>query len=232
MKLKSNKIAPVSHETFMKMAFESSAVPSCIIDSLDYRYIICNPAALSIYGFKSENDIHGKTMLDVSALKQYDGIDSTVKLKYYIDSAFTGGRVDFEWLHQRSDGELWDAEVSLSGIISNGLKFLQITLKDITGRKKADEELRARESYLTAIIENQPGLIWLKDREGRFLVTNSNFSRSCGFDKPENISGKTDYEVWPWELAAGYVADDGRVLKSGKPYSAEELILDKGLIHG
>jgi PAS domain S-box-containing protein len=95
-------------------------------------------------------------------------------------------------------------------------------------RAAAIEALRARESYLSAIIENQPGLLWLKDREGKFLAVNTQFANSCGLDNPELLVGKTDFNVWPRDLAEGYVADDARVMQSGKPCMVEEPIFDKG----
>ncbi len=57
--------------------------------------------------------------------------------------------------------------------------------EDITERKRAEDTLRLRESYLSAIIENQPGLLWLKDTEGRFLSVNTEFAKSCGLNNPE-----------------------------------------------
>jgi PAS domain S-box-containing protein len=108
-------------------------------------------------------------------------------------------------------------------------------IRDITERTQAEyqmkgaiEALRLRESYLSAIIENQPGLLWMKDIGGKFLAVNTKFSNSCGFDNPELLVGKTDFDIWPHELAAGYVADDEKVMKSGKPFIVEEYISDKG----
>jgi len=97
-------------------------------------------------------------------------------------------------------------------------------------RKQAEESLRTRESYLSAIIENQPGLLWLKDPDGRFLAVNNKFSDSCGLENPELLIGKTDLDVWPQEFAAKYIADDVKVMKSGKPYTVEELISEKGAV--
>jgi PAS domain S-box-containing protein len=99
---------------------------------------------------------------------------------------------------------------------------------DITERKQTESALKLRETYLTAIIENQPGLIWLKDIEGRFLVANSAFAFSCGQQTPEEVSGKTDLDIWPRGLAEKYRADDDEVIKQKKPLQVEEAIFDQG----
>jgi PAS domain S-box-containing protein len=100
--------------------------------------------------------------------------------------------------------------------------------RDITERKQAGDVLKLRESYLTAIIENQPGLVWLKDVNGRFLAVNTAFAISCGKQTPEEVSGKTDLDIWPRELAEKYRADDAEVIKQKIPLHVEESIFDHG----
>jgi PAS domain S-box-containing protein len=99
---------------------------------------------------------------------------------------------------------------------------------DITKRREAEDALRMRESYLSAIIENQPGLVWMKDTESRFLAVNRAFAASCGRQSPEEVVGKTDLDIWPQDLAEAYRADDSRVMESGRPVVVEEPIADKG----
>ena len=99
---------------------------------------------------------------------------------------------------------------------------------ELSSRAGAEDSLRLRQSYLSAIIENQPGLLWMKDRDGKFLAVNTKFANSCGLDNPELLIGKTDFDIWPHELAAGYVADDDKVIKSGNPRMVEEPISDRG----
>lgn len=98
----------------------------------------------------------------------------------------------------------------------------------ITERKFAEEELQKREAYLSAIIENQPGLVWFKDIESKFLLVNEAFAVSSGKQTANDLQGKTDLEIWPKDLAEKYRADDAQVMKSNKPISVEELIHDKG----
>jgi PAS domain S-box-containing protein len=93
-------------------------------------------------------------------------------------------------------------------------------------QKKAEIDVVLRESYLTAIIENQPGLVWLKDRESRFLATNEAFARSCGKQSSADVLGRTDLDVWPRELAEKYREDDARVIREKQPLHIEEMISD------
>jgi len=109
-------------------------------------------------------------------------------------------------------------------------RFLQThcIFLDITERKRAETALRQRESYLSAIIENQPGLLWLKDRDGRYLSVNTAFAQSCGLEGPELLVGKTALDIWPQKLARQYIADDAKVMQSRQPYMTEEPIFNTG----
>ncbi|MBN1611880.1 MAG: response regulator [Polyangiaceae bacterium] len=99
-------------------------------------------------------------------------------------------------------------------------------LTDITEFKLKEAELSKSAFAVRTMIENQPYLAWLKDREGRFLAVNTGFARACGAKTPEELVGKTDFDVWPLELAQGYVNDDQEVMKSRAKKVVEEPILD------
>jgi two-component system, sensor histidine kinase and response regulator len=90
-----------------------------------------------------------------------------------------------------------------------------------------EKALQNRESYLQAIIENQPGLVWMKDVEGKFLSVNQAFHRACGHS---SIIGKTDLDIWKEELALKYREDDQEIIRSGHALSVEEPIYEEGKI--
>jgi len=129
----------------------------------------------------------------------------------------------------RDGSRVWMAWTNRPIFDQNGqvLEILSIG-SDITERYRAEEALSLRESYLTAILENQPGLVWLKDKESRFLAVNQAFARSCGMERPEEVLGKTDLDIWPRELAEKYRNDDKAVLTIGAPIAVEEAISDRG----
>ena len=96
------------------------------------------------------------------------------------------------------------------------------SLMDITDRKIATEEIRVRELYLRATLDNLPFLFWLKDADSRFLIVNSEFARACGQPSPEAVAGLTDLDIWPPDLAELYRADDRAVMFNGKEKALEE----------
>ena len=85
---------------------------------------------------------------------------------------------------------------------------------EITELKNATDALTQRELYLRATLDNLPFLFWLKDEQSRFLAVNKAFSDACGLARPEDVVGKTDFDLWPLALAEKYRADDLEVISS------------------
>lgn len=93
---------------------------------------------------------------------------------------------------------------------------------EITELKNVTDALTQRELYLRATLDNLPFLFWLKDQQSRFLAVNKVFSDACGLAAPEDAVGKTDFDVWPENLAELYRADDFEVIASMKEKQVEE----------
>ena len=126
------------------------------------------------------------------------------------------------------DGRIWD-EKGEPVFDAHGRVIGVVEIaNDITEPKRAEEELREREAYLRAILNNAPFLMWLKDREGRFLAVNDVFAKSCGQQFPAAVIGKTDLDVWPVDLAEGYRADDREVMNQKLQKHVEERVLVRG----
>jgi PAS domain S-box-containing protein len=93
-------------------------------------------------------------------------------------------------------------------------------------RKRAVEVLRETQLQQQAILDNIPDLIWLKDRDSRFITVNMAYAAACHLT-PEQLIGKTDSDVWPEDLACKYMADDQRVMVSASQNRVIEQIVDR-----
>ncbi len=170
-------------EAFRQRVFESSSVPIVVMDSDSYQFIDCNPAAVTIYGFQSRDEVLGKTPLDVSTPTQYDGIASEDAATLHINKALNGANEIFQWRHQRPDGEIWDAEVHLISFISGESHLLQFILHDITEQKRAAEQIRT----LSQAIEQSPASVIITDTEANIEYVNSTFERITGYQLKDVI---------------------------------------------
>lgn len=78
------------------------------------------------------------------------------------------------------------------------------------------EELGAAK-VLRSVINTAPIRVFWKDRNLRFLGCNSLFAQDAGYTQPDQLIGKTDFEM-AWKAQAGlYRADDHRVIETGIP---------------
>ena len=94
--------------------------------------------------------------------------------------------------------------------------------RDITPLKKAEEALAERVYLLNALMENVPDNIFFKDRDGRFILVSRQHARRCGFENPSQVTGKTDFDIFPADEAGGFRRDDLKVMESGAPLVGNE----------
>jgi PAS domain S-box-containing protein len=77
-----------------------------------------------------------------------------------------------ELIALRKNGEEFPVEVSFGEITNNGHRVFTGFIRDISGRKLAEETLRARERELSLIIETIPGMVWCAAPDGELNYLN------------------------------------------------------------
>jgi PAS domain S-box-containing protein len=113
---------------------------------------------------------------------------------------------------------VWDEKKNrLVGIIG--------AVQDVTEQKKAEALLRETLLRQSAILDNIPDMAWLKDLDSRYIAVNEQFATVSG-RRPEEIVGRTDYDIWQRGYAEKYRADDLDVIRRGKRRQVEELQRD------
>jgi PAS domain S-box-containing protein len=80
----------------------------------------------------------------------------------------------------------------------------------------SDEATLSEASLSKALIETLPDLIYIKDVQGRFILTNAALRQQLGAESAEAVLGKTDFDFSPPELAEKYFADEQALLVSGQ----------------
>lgn len=84
------------------------------------------------------------------------------------------------------------------------------------------------ELYRT-VLDTLPFPVWVKNTEGRLLAVNAAFARVFGVSLPQELVGKTDFDIVPAYLAEAYRADDQHVLATRQIKVIEEKIPDGGI---
>ena len=77
------------------------------------------------------------------------------------------------------------------------------------------------------ILDNFEFLVWLKDINGIFLDVNDKFAIVTGLNDVNLVIGKTDFDIWPYELALKYRKDDDFIIESKVPKKVIEEVFDR-----
>jgi PAS domain S-box-containing protein len=88
-------------------------------------------------------------------------------------------------------------------------------------RRRAEQVLRDSQALYSSLVENLPVHVLRKDLEGRFTFANTSFCRLVGRSL-DDILGKTDFDLFPAELAEKYRHDDRMVAESGRLFQDVE----------
>ena len=177
--------------------------------SRDLRYLSANPAYAQWIGLPLEQ-IVGRPIVEVMGQAAFEII------RPRIERVLSGERVEYEdelpiagerkWIHVVYTPDR-DASGNVVGWVAS--------VTDITERKRIEEELKAANAFLDAIIENIPLMLFIKESQSlRFIRLNRAGEDLLGWPK-ETFIGKTDYDFWPQEQAEFFVEKDRETLKSG-----------------
>jgi PAS domain S-box-containing protein len=112
--------------------------------------------------------------------------------------------------------------VTAANVARAAIQALHITPGVIDNLMESGVTLSAERSTLRTIIDNLPDVMYVKDREGRFVVANQALARRLGLGSPDELIGKTDFELFPRELATAYAADEQAIMASGVPLIDKE----------
>lgn len=109
-----------------------------------------NKEALKIFECEM-HDVTGRGPVDFSPETQPDGLTSREKANHVIKHTFETGASRFYWKHKRKNGQLFDADVTLSKAVHYGESFLLAVVRDITNlcqteQKLTEAKLKAEES--------------------------------------------------------------------------------------
>lgn len=164
-------------EKFTRL-FESAG-DAILIMNYD-EFVDCNQKTLEV--FRVERDgIIGRHPFEFSPPYQPDGTESTVSARQRIEAALAGTAQNFEWMHLRGDGTPFLAEVTLNRIqLASGMQ-IQAIVRDISDRKKSEEQIR----LLAHAVMSARECICIIDLSDTVLYVNEQFLRTYGFTAAE-----------------------------------------------
>ena len=123
-----------------RILFESSRDAIMTLAPPSWGFTSGNPACVAVFGARDEAEFTSFPPWALSPEHQPAGRLSADKAKEMLDAAMRNGSHFFEWTHKTVDGREFPADVLLTRIEFAGQVLLQATVRDITDRKRAEQE--------------------------------------------------------------------------------------------
>ncbi len=148
------------------------------------KVIDCNAQAVILYGYESKSELIGMNVIELTS---QINIFTESRIAELINKTVNNEPQTFEWLAKRKDASEFWVEVSLKKSEIGGMDRILSVVRDISERKKADEELLAAKERMQLLVEGTPHLF--------FYIQDNNLDISYISPSVYKITGRT-VEEW------------------------------------
>jgi PAS domain S-box-containing protein len=200
---------------FFDLYFFNSIGLLCIV-SIDGRFIMVNPECENIIGYSS-SVIKGKSFIEF--VHPDDAESSSKSINQLIKNSEPQRFIN---RFRYKDGKYRKIEWKWFPLEDS----FCASAREIPGQEIVDDVVANERNILRALVDNIPDLVYIKDTESRFVITNSTLAGILN-TTVENLIGKSDMELFPYEKATDFLNDEKILIETGKPViNKEETIFD------
>lgn len=148
------------------------------------RILDANDRAEQFYGYTHEELLS----LDVFHLRRADSAQRTTARTQF-ENVKRGGSLVFETTHVRKDGTSFPVEVSSRQVVLGEQVYIQSIVRDISDRRRVEEELRESEAQYRLMFRSNPHSMWVYDVDTlRFLAVNDAATEQYGYSESEFLA--------------------------------------------
>ncbi|MBI5581720.1 MAG: PAS domain S-box protein [Deltaproteobacteria bacterium] len=199
-----------------------SSIDAILVRSSEF-VIYANPAAVKLFRASHARELVGKRYLDL--VHPDDRPESIERIKRGMNEKWIAPPRE----HRISalDGQAIIVESTGVPVQYQGETQNFAVFRDISGRKKAEEDLRHQFAFLQQLVNAIPAPIFFKDVKGAYTGCNKAFEEFKGIRR-EEIIGKSVSDISPPELAGIYLQKDKELYDHGEPqmYEGQSLAAD------
>src|SRR5687768_13956046 len=211
--------------------YQTSPAGLAFLDT-ELRFVRINQTLAQINGFPPEAYI-GRTLREMLSPAMADRLEPVLRL--VVDEAKPAMNVEFEGEPPSDPGNIryWLASYYPLVNREGSVLGVNVVMQDITERKHTEEALQRSHAFIRQIIDANPNLIFVKDRDGRFTLVNQAVA-NCYGTTVEKLLGKTDadFNANPEEVEHFQRKDREVIDHLEELFIAEEVITDSsGFVH-
>jgi len=157
--------------------------PESIVLTRNEKILFVNPAALKMMGANSEQDLIGKSILDIV----HPDFRQTVQARLESNTERGGVLPLIEERLIKLDGTVIDVEVQGRSIIYDDKRATFSSVRDITEHKRAAEALRASVQEFRLLAEAMPQMVWITEPDGMNVYFNQQWMNYTGLSLEESL---------------------------------------------
>ncbi|MEK7236196.1 MAG: PAS domain S-box protein [Nitrospirota bacterium] len=157
--------------------------PDAIFVNRGDRIVFINDQGVKLFGADSPDDIVGKSPLEL--IHPDDHAAVRVRLQQLVEGRETVPLVEEKIV--RLDGRVVDVETSAARFIDHEGMGIQVVLRDISDRKRAEQTLQKERDFIDAVLETAGALVIVLDRDGRILRFNRACEQTTGYSSEEVV---------------------------------------------
>jgi PAS domain S-box-containing protein len=190
-------------KTYFEKLF-NSAPEAIVLHNNEDEIVDVNEEFIRMFGYSRE-EIKGKPINDIVATEEL--LEEAIEIS---ERVISGQKIALETKRKRKDGTLFDVSIFGAPIIHEGKQMGDFAIyRDITERKKAEEELIIQKTYLEKLFNSAPEAIVWHDNNDIVVTVNEEFTKMFGYSREEAI-GKPINEL----VASDEFMDDAQTLSN------------------
>jgi two-component system, NtrC family, sensor kinase len=209
-----------------KAIFAESIDALFLFDPETDQLLDANPAALRLTGHSHQDLVKQPATFWVRFSGDGHGMQ---RLRQAAGKSEVFCSQDGFFLRTAQDGVWIPVNLTISRLHLKPKTLALMTARDMREQRAArsqlhqkEAELKENQERLQAILDHSPAVIYVKDLEGRYLLTNHRHEALFHL-APGQARGKTDLELFPRHIALAFRENDRRIIETGLPSEFEEI---------
>jgi PAS domain S-box-containing protein len=200
-------------ETTFRLLFANHPHPMWVYDLQTLQFLMVNDAAVDYYGYEAD-EFHRMRITDIRPPEE------AAILLEHLQEARPVLQRSGAWRHRLKDGRIIEVDIASHTLEFGGHQAALVVAQDVTERKRAEAALHHNQALLRQILDTNPNIIFVKDRQARVILANQALADSYQLSVAD-IEGRSQVELhtqkgMDQDELQQWLTDDQAVIDTGQ----------------
>jgi len=166
-------------------------------------------AATRLYGY-TQREFAGMTLLQLHTPIAWD------RFNHGYEGALPDEETTYRTRHLCKDETRLPVDVRVTPITIDDASYFLYVVRDRTPLRAVEHELAAERVFLNALMSHSTDRIYFKDQHSRFIRASQSLADFFGVEKPDDLIGETDFDIFTSQHAQQAFDDEQRIINTGE----------------